>query len=439
VTSDAVAAFDRHKVTALQFLIESQRSNGEELSSYHNSIFDRARKEGIMAGATSKWLWGSALTFALATYPGQLRAGDEPRPGDDGSTVLLKRTAANDAETVLVKGGGHGGGGGGHGGGGHGGGGGHAGSFHGGGGSFHGSGFHSSPAFHSGSAFRSSAAFHNGAAFHNNAAFHNSAAFRNNAAFRTNTAFRTNAAFRANNWNNWHGNNWNNWRGNNWNNWRGNNWNNWRGNNWWGWRGNNWWGWRGNNWWGWNPWWGWGWGWNPWWSLGWGLGSGIWWGGNSGAFDTWDPGVYYASPTTIYYTSGYTADDAPIDYPMPYTNDFGGAGLQSQPPGYEIAPPPRPWQGGPPPRGQSIAPPPRPMQEDRTYPYDGGPIRRVPMPPADGSSISVPKPATVPLEGKAVSLPAKPAKYTYAAYGEDRKVKSDAAEKGYLVKEKGSK
>jgi hypothetical protein len=145
-------------------------------------------------------------------------------------------------------------------------------------------------------------------------------------------------------------------------------------------------------------------------------------GGNSGAFDTWDPGVYYASPTAIYYTSGYAPTDGSYDNMMPYTNDFGGPGYQPQPPPiYEIAPPPRP------------------LQEDRTYPYDGGPIRRVPMPPADGSSISVPKPATVPLEGKAVSLPAKPTKYTYAAYGEDRKTKTDTTEKGYLVKEKGSK
>lgn len=54
---------------------------------------------------------------------------------------------------------------------------------------------------------------------------------------------------------------------------------------------------------------------------------------------------------------------------------------------------------------------------DGTYQYDGGPDKPVPMPKVEPDSTrNVPK-ATVP-EGRPVSLPSKPSKYTYPAYGE---------------------
>jgi hypothetical protein len=74
--------------------------------------------------------------------------------------------------------------------------------------------------------------------------------------------------------------------------------------------------------------------------------------------------------------------------------------------------------------GQDILPAPRPLQEGATYPYDGGP--RPLGPYADPEPTRNPRPSTVPgptvpLEGRPVSLPAKPAaapKLTYPAFGE---------------------
>jgi hypothetical protein len=63
------------------------------------------------------------------------------------------------------------------------------------------------------------------------------------------------------------------------------------------------------------------------------------------------------------------------------------------------------------------APPLPPVPAEGTYPYDGGPANPVPMPRAEPAPTSAP--ATVPLEGRAVSLPLKPAKPTYPAYGEE--------------------
>jgi hypothetical protein len=56
----------------------------------------------------------------------------------------------------------------------------------------------------------------------------------------------------------------------------------------------------------------------------------------------------------------------------------------------------------------------------QTFPYDGGPQAPVPMPGRAPAPTAEPPAAPrpmVPLEGRSVSLPAKP-RYTYAAYGE---------------------
>jgi hypothetical protein len=130
------------------------------------------------------------------------------------------------------------------------------------------------------------------------------------------------------------------------------------------------------------------------------------------SYDYSYPLGYNSAPTVIYLSSGYTPTSLPAGGAMPYSDRFG------RDPGIESAPPPRP------------------VQEDATYPYDGGPIRQVPTPGPDPDSTSAPKQPSVPLEGRAVSIPGKSAKYAYAAYGEGREKKAPAADKGYLVKDK---
>lgn len=54
---------------------------------------------------------------------------------------------------------------------------------------------------------------------------------------------------------------------------------------------------------------------------------------------------------------------------------------------------------------------------DGTYPYDGGPVIPVPMPGSAPAPTKAPA-ATVPLDGRLVSIPAPSNKYQYLAYGE---------------------
>jgi hypothetical protein len=109
---------------------------------------------------------------------------------------------------------------------------------------------------------------------------------------------------------------------------------------------------------------------------------------------------YYNTP--YYYTPSYYSPIGVSLTTMPYAVSLSigrsPAVLQTQP-----APAAAPLPGSPPLNG--------------TFPYDGGPANPVPMPRAEPAPTSTP-PATVPLEGRVVSLPAKPAKLTYPAYGE---------------------
>lgn len=66
-----------------------------------------------------------------------------------------------------------------------------------------------------------------------------------------------------------------------------------------------------------------------------------------------------------------------------------------------------------------------------TYPYNGGPTNPVPAPGAEPRPTNTPQP-TVPLEGRVVSLPSKPAKYVYPAYGE-QPTRTPAVTSGTLV------
>ena len=112
---------------------------------------------------------------------------------------------------------------------------------------------------------------------------------------------------------------------------------------------------------------------------------------------------YYAPP--VYYSPSYYSpyywcpigDSAPA---MPYA--------ASAQPIYTVL---RSGDSAPP----ALLPYPKPYVDNAvpgaTYPYDGGPQNPVPMPGAQPQR-------TVPLEGKAVSLPRSEPKYTYPAYGE---------------------
>jgi hypothetical protein len=91
-----------------------------------------------------------------------------------------------------------------------------------------------------------------------------------------------------------------------------------------------------------------------------------------------------------------------------FTLNMPQAGLSIVPPGEPVAP------GDASGRGPAVAPP---AAGEQTFPYDGGPQDPVPVPRAGPSPTTTPRP-TVPLEGRAVSLPKKPAKLAYPAYGE---------------------
>jgi hypothetical protein len=55
---------------------------------------------------------------------------------------------------------------------------------------------------------------------------------------------------------------------------------------------------------------------------------------------------------------------------------------------------------------------------DGTYPYDGGPSQPMPLPGQDGAPALDKKRPTVPLDGTLVSIPSRPARSTFPAYGE---------------------
>jgi hypothetical protein len=77
---------------------------------------------------------------------------------------------------------------------------------------------------------------------------------------------------------------------------------------------------------------------------------------------------------------------------------------------------------------------PAPDAANGSYPYNGGPVNPVPMPKAkpDADKVTPPAP-TVPMDGRAVSLPVKP-KYTYPAYGEEPKQTDFARDRTAVVK-----
>jgi hypothetical protein len=171
-------------------------------------------------------------------------------------------------------------------------------------------------------------------------------------------------------------------------------WGNGRG--WWG-NGRGWGGWWGNGG-GWGGWWGFG---GPWWNYGgynadwwpyWGLGYPVW---SNYGYDS----IYCAAPSDYY----PTASDVEMVTPtVTVVQRPGTAPLRIS---------------------RQVLPPPIPAPNDGTFPYDGGPVNPVPMPRAEPSLVPSPL-TTVSAGNRLASLPAKPAKYTYLAYGEKQAAKA---------------
>ncbi len=176
----------------------------------------------------------------------------------------------------------------------------------------------------------------------------------------------------------------------------------------WGWGGYRGWGWGGYRGWGWRgyyrPWYGIGYGWGgyyrPWYGWGWRGYYRPWYGISYG----W--GGFYSPYYVGYGSYGFYAPCASVPSAtvttlvLPSVRYSGGLAAEAAP-----------------------ATPAPPAPADSTYPYDGGPTNPVPaprtMPKADqpSASPSVAPAPSVPLEGRAVSLPKADSKWTYPAYG----------------------
>ena len=125
----------------------------------------------------------------------------------------------------------------------------------------------------------------------------------------------------------------------------------------------------------------------------------------------WYPG-YYSGWYPGYYGYGYPLYDSSYCYPS--TTILDETIVYPSPSTLRVVPP----AAAPvmPPAASETAPLPREVPADGTFPYDGGP--RPPAPKA------VPAPTAAPagrgkIEGRQVSLPARPKKLTYPAYGEE--------------------
>jgi len=128
------------------------------------------------------------------------------------------------------------------------------------------------------------------------------------------------------------------------------------------------------------------------------------------------PSYYYSAPPVYYYSApscpiGVSVTTQPYSETLSLPSDSSG---------------PRPTMPAIP-QGEAL-------QGDGSYPYDGGPRAPVPIPRAEPAPIRVPSPATVPLEGRVVSMPAQPSKFAYPAYGEESVRTSFAQDRTIPVK-----
>jgi hypothetical protein len=180
-------------------------------------------------------------------------------------------------------------------------------------------------------------------------------------------------------------------------------------------------GWAGHRGWGWGGGWrGWGWGWR-----GWGWGRPYWGYAWRPFYRPWYYTPYYYAPP-VYYYSYPTADY--YSYPLTFDINLNGVGLRTA-----LGSPPSTNYGTPAPPTQTL-PYPRLNGNSPTYPYDGGPQNPVPLPKSGREAIPAPTP-TVPLDGRAVSIPARPApKFAYPAYGETPARTQFAQERAIVIK-----
>jgi hypothetical protein len=189
----------------------------------------------------------------------------------------------------------------------------------------------------------------------------------------------------------------------------------------WGWGGRGWgWGWggRGLGWggWGWGRGLGWGWGGWGWGGLGYGLGYG-------GFYPGFGDGLYGIGYGGYYPGFGYGG----FYYPCSGVN--GAVYTLAMPVSGGVAPLTTTVQ----PRYTDYYAPGQAPSGDGTYPYDGGPSNPVPNPKAAPIPQSAPE-RSVPLEGRAVSLPKPATKWAYPAYGETPRRTSFAEDQTLLTK-----
>jgi hypothetical protein len=106
-----------------------------------------------------------------------------------------------------------------------------------------------------------------------------------------------------------------------------------------------------------------------------------------------------------------------------YTLNIPGSTLASSQPSeaQPILPRPRAADGAP------QAPP-----SDGTFPYDGGPQNAAPLPSDTPPARTTPR--SVPLEGRAVSLPKVSPKWSYPAYGETARRSVPTSDRTYLTR-----
>jgi hypothetical protein len=111
----------------------------------------------------------------------------------------------------------------------------------------------------------------------------------------------------------------------------------------------------------------------------------------------------YAAPVYSYYVDPCSAD-------VPSMPDAVVLGSSSQARGPIFQTPSR--------KPAQTTRPPTPPGIDDTYTYDGGPSQPLPLPGQDAAPTFDKQRPTVPLSGTLVSIPSRPARYTFPAYGE---------------------
>jgi hypothetical protein len=173
--------------------------------------------------------------------------------------------------------------------------------------------------------------------------------------------------------------------------------------------------------WGRSPWIGWGrgiwvgWGRSPW--FGWGRSP--WFGWGWGSWPIYRPVFIVPSPFWGFPGNIGWAGYGESSFGVPYYDDCYGGYATASPAGL-----------------RAVVPAPLP-DGAATYPYNGGPSAPVPM-PGEPAPASAPKRATVPLQGRFVSLPAQPTqpatRFAYPAYGEEPRSTSFATDRVVTVK-----